>query len=200
MNVWARYFAEHGFTPELATFYGVDDEAPSTVHYRCFDRDGRFRRSRDLTSSRKRTRQPKGRRLRVCYLSPPPDRADELLICEGEPDALAALQAKHTPPERAVASRVLKLRIAFVPGTATPAARIVEEIERIGARRVYLAFDEDVPGHKAAERVFAAALRLRTVIGRVSLPEPHNDLAETLAASSGNRADVLMALLDRGVV
>lgn len=193
-----RYFEEHGFTAALAKTYGVVVSG-STIHYRCFDRAGTFFRTRDLEAERKATRQPRRRRLDVCYLTEPPAWTTHLLLCEGEPDTLAAHEASRMPSARAmavsIASYFERLAIGFLPGTATPAHKVIAEMSRLGASTVFLAFDNDYAGNAAAERIIqTAGLEHEARFRRIPFPEDH-DLADVLAAA-GNRADTLMSLLN----
>jgi len=185
-----RYFEEHGFTPALAHHYGVVVSG-STIQYRCHDRAGTFWRSRDLEAERKATKQPRRRKLDVCYFHPPPQRVGccDLLLCEGEPDALAAEQARREPGIRFSAAALLRLRIAFLPGTATPAHKVIAEVERLKPRNVYLAFDGDHAGNAAAERIFEERAGhymhpLKADFARLPIPDGQ-DLADVLAAKRG---------------
>lgn len=193
-----RYFHEHGFTAKLARDFGVVVSG-AAIHYRCFDGAGAFFRTRDLDAERKATRQPKRRKLDVCYFKGKPSAAQriDLLVCEGEPDALAAEQARREPGTRFAASALVRLRVAFLPGTATPAHKVIAEVERLQPRDVYLAFDGDYAGHAAAERIFEERAghymhARKANFTRLPIPEGQ-DLADVLAANRGG--DTLGSLI-----
>ncbi len=90
----------------------------------------------------------------------------EVLLCEGEPDALAALSALNGIP----------VAVAALPGTGIPAERITGELAH--AERVYLAMDGDDAGKKAADAI-ARALQTFTEL-RVLRVGDGEDLASRL--------------------
>jgi DNA primase len=84
-----------------------------------------------------------------CWCPEGKEGAEQVLVCEGEGDLLAALSALAVVPASAAAA-VKGLRVVSVPGTATPAERVAEELAGVGF--VFLSLDNDEAGRKATRR------------------------------------------------
>ena len=146
------YFASHAIDPELAARCGVREAAGSLV-YPCRAADGTsFDRLRSLNGAGPaKVKQPPGRPLALWWPLRRPRGAEAVLVCEGESDALAAL-------EPLAESRFAAPAVVAVPGTGFPARRLAEQLGEVGARVAFLALDADEAGRGYAEKV-APALR-----------------------------------------
>lgn len=168
-----EYFAAHAIDPVLAAGVGVTERCGSLI-YPCVDSEGTFERTRALIdNSGKRTMQPKGRDLACWWPRGRPAQAYRVLVCEGEPDALAALSAIALADGLPEAPKELleDLSVVAVPGTGFNAKRLVDELRQVGAQHVALASDGDSAGEQFAERM-DAALRAAGLQGsRLPLPE-----------------------------
>lgn len=165
----ANYLERHAIDPNLAHELGVRSDRDTLV-YPFTTKDGRtFRRRRDLDDPQRRTKQPSGEPLVPWWPAGRPEPGEDVLICEGEPDALAALSALN--------GRALK--VAALPGTTTPPATVALEVATAG--RVYMAPDGDGPGRAAADKL-ARALQSHVELYLIRL-EDGQDLADKLAAA-----------------
>ena len=132
-----------------------------------------YTRRRDLADEDKRTVQPKGEPLILWWPAGRPEPGTDVLLTEGEPDALAA---QSTRPDRGLA-------VAALPGTAMPVNRITAELA--SAANVYLALDGDKAGRDAADRI-GRALQPFTTLRIVKLGDGE-DLASRLYAQDDRR-------------
>lgn len=181
------YFERHGIDPELARELGVGEVAHALT-YRYEDRLGEYRRRRPLDGDR--TLQPQGRELSLWWPAGRPAVGADVLICEGEPDALAALTALASLNG---AAPVDVPTVTAVPGTAMPEDRVVTELREAGVPVAYVAMDGDEAGRKAAAR-FVARLRdaaIEPIV--VELPDGQ-DLADVLVRA-GDAGQALAGLL-----
>lgn len=156
-------FEARGIDPEVAAAVGVTEEEDAIVYP-----NGR---RRPFNGDRKML-HPSGTPLELWWLRSKPQ-GGEVLVTEGETDALAALtdQAKHGPAD---------LSIASMPGSGY--ARRLPEVIPPGVQTVYLAFDGDEAGYKATEaaaQAFADDDGLPPEIRVVPIPDGM-DLAEAL--------------------
>lgn len=165
-----RYLLRHAIDPELAERVGVREDRDALI----WPYDG-FERRRPLTGDR--TLQPKGRPLTLWWPAGRPSAGAEVLLCEGEPDALAALTALRSMNGRAP---ILAPTVAAVPGTGMHPGRVAEELRAAGAGAVTSAMDGDESG-RACQAKLAGALREAGLPTRlVELPDGR-DLADVLA-------------------
>ncbi len=171
------YLLRHAIDPELAAELGVREDRGALVYPY-----GDFERRRPLNGDR--TFQPSGVPLCIWWPAGRPAHGAEALLCEGEPDALAALTAMapwngHVPIARPV--------VAAIPGTGTPVETIVNELRDVSA--VTMAMDGDGPGQHKQSKI-AAALRAVGIAVRTIEPPEGADLADMLAAG-GDLAGLL---------
>lgn len=148
------------------------------------------RRRRLGESSGPKTRGGSGRSLGVWWprgrpacVSGPGGLGD-VICAEGESDALAAVTALGSYPAA----------VASIPGASFPAGRLAVELRAVGATVAALAFDGDMAGGMAADRIahdLAAA-----GIGARILAIPHGeDLASVLARVENPRRWLAHALV-----
>jgi hypothetical protein len=157
------YLERHAVDPDLAHALGVRSDRDDIL-YRYETPAGTFDRRRKLDTWI--TTQPKGEALMLWWPAGRPDPGAEVVLCEGEPDALAALSALNGD----------RIAVCATPGTTIPVERVTAELA--GARAVYLALDGDDPGKKAADR-FARALQQFTTLKLIELGDGE-DLASRL--------------------
>ena len=161
----ARYLKRHAVDLDLAYELGVRSNRDAII-YPCTTAKGEtFHRRRDLADERGITIQPKGEALILWWPAGRPGSDAEVLLCEGEGDALAALSALDD-----------LIAVCAIPGTTIPPERVTAELA--GAKAVYLALDGDEPGRKAADRI-AKALQQYTDLKLIELGEGE-DLASRL--------------------
>jgi hypothetical protein len=186
-NAGFGYLLRHAIEPELAAELGVREERGELV----YPYDG-FKRRRPLAGSR--TLQPARVPLRLWWPTGRPAPGADVLLCEGEPDALAALTAL------AAVNGDLPVKVpvvAAIPGTGIPAARVVEELR--GSSSVTLAMDGDPAGRKCAATLTRALRDAGIAALAIELPEG-KDLADLLAASEAPGQALAGLLADAEVV
>lgn len=171
-----RYFAEHAIDPAIAARCGVS-EATGALIYPYTSSDGRrYVRVRRLGPGKAITEQPRGEALSVWWPDGRPTRRGcAVVVCEGEPDALAALTALHGP------GGDLQVAVCCVPGASFPADRLLEDLAASSPRFVLLVPDGDDAGREFAGRVLEAARRspLGLLVAAAELDDGV-DLADTL--------------------
>ena len=160
----AGYLERHAVDPGLAHGLGVRSDRDDLLYPYSTPLGETFVRRRDLASGI--TKQPNGEPLILWWPAGRPERGEDVLLCEGEPDALAALSALNGSG----------MKVAALPGTAIPADRVTGELGT--AKTVYLAMDGDEAGRKAADRL-ARSLQQFTHLKVVQLGEGE-DLASRL--------------------
>ncbi len=119
-------------------------------------------------------KQPKDQPLVVWFPDGRPQPGADILLTEGEGDALAALSATNR----------LGVIVASLPGTSTPVERITAELGSAGT--VYLALDGDKPGRDATEKI-ARALQQFVALKLIRIADGE-DLASSLFAESDRPA------------
>lgn len=178
----AAYLERHAIDSDLAHDLGVRSDR-ETIVYPYARRDGTtFTRRRDLNDPEERTKQPADEPLIPYFPTGRPESGADVLVCEGEPDTLAArtaLKGRESAPT-----------VCGLPGTSTPVATVAAELGQ--ARRVYLGLDNDEPGRKAADGI-ARALQGHVELRVVQLEDDH-DLADALAAADDPAAWLVEAL------
>jgi Protein of unknown function (DUF3631)/Toprim-like len=167
-----RYLEEHAVDPQLAHELGVRSDHDVIVYPYTTPRGGSYTRRRNLAD--KITKQPKGEPLILWWPDGRPDPGANVLLCEGEPDALAALSARNGYP----------VSVAALPGTEIPLDRVTAELAVADA--VYLALDGDEPGRRAADRL-ARALQQFTNLKVIRLGDGE-DLASRLCREEDREA------------
>lgn len=174
-----EYFRAHAIDPIVAQRVGVSERAGALI-YSCEDGDGKFERRRPLAGERKqKTLQPR-RPLALWWPAGRPARARRVLVCEGEPDALAALSAIAAETSARAAAAVLgDLAVVAVPGTGFPVKRLAEQLQAIGAERALLASDSDESGDEYAAKAAVALDGVGISAMRLPLAEGA-DLADCL--------------------
>jgi hypothetical protein len=138
----AAYLERHAVDAELAHGLGVRSERDRIVYPYVTPRGNEYVRRRRIGDTK--TWQPKDEPLVLWWPAGRPEPGADVLLCEGEPDALAALSALNGQP----------VSVAALPGTAIPSERVTAELA--GAGCVWLAMDGDEPGKKAADRLARA--------------------------------------------
>lgn len=170
------YFRCRAIDPAVAFACGVRERGGCIV-FPARDADGkpseRFRRLAE--GSGPKTRGRAGRTLGVWWPAGTPTagvRVDQdVLVCEGESDALAAVTALG-PQDRVL--------IASLPGASFPTRVLIAEMRRVGAKVAALAFDGDCAGGMNSDRL-AWALVEQGVGARILAVPFGEDLASTLA-------------------
>ena len=174
------YLELHAVDPDLAFEIGVRSAKDTILYEYRKPRGESFIRRRDLNDERSITKQPAGEPLILWWPGGRPAPGTDVLLAEGEPDALAAISALNGDP----------YAVAAVPGTGIPPERVTAELG--GAGRVFLAMDGDPPGRKAADQ-FARALQEFVEIRVVWLGEGE-DLASRLVRQDDRRRWLLETL------
>lgn len=187
----AAYLTARGIDMQIAWDCGVR-EASSAIVWPTRDADGRLspRRRRLAEGPGPKVRGMSGRTLGVWWpLGRPTDaHLADVMVCEGESDALSALSALAGADDAFV-------RVASIPGASFPARVLADELLVVGARVAALAFDGDLAGATSADRI--AAELVAEGIGARILAVPHGeDLASVLGGSENARAWLSMALLE----
>ena len=160
----ASYLERHAVDVELAHALGVRSDRDDILYPYSRPRGGTFVRRRVLATGI--TQQPSGEPLVPWFPAGRPAAAGDVLLTEGEPDALAALSSLNGDP----------FTVCAIPGTSIPPERLTAELA--GAGRVYLAMDGDEAGRKAVDRI-ARALQQYTELRIVKVGEGE-DLASRL--------------------
>ena len=166
-----------GIDPVIAERCGVREENGAIV-WPTLDPDGKpSPRRRSLNGAGPKVRGAAGGKLAAWWPMGRPGSVDAVLICEGESDALAALTAFATSDAD---DRGPAFAVTSVPGTGFPRERLAAELRDVGASEAILAYDGDMAGRKAAERV-ADALAGAGINARALSLADGEDLASTLA-------------------
>lgn len=176
------YLERHAIDLDLAWSLGVRSDRDTILYPFETPKGETYTRRRDLAADRSFTVQPTGEPLILWWPAGRTEPGAEVLLCEGEPDALAALSAMNGRP----------VAVAALPGTATPVERVTAELG--GASCVYLALDGDDAGRRAADRC-ARALQSFTTLKVIRLGDGE-DLASRLHGED-DRPGWLAAALDK---
>lgn len=143
------YFKRHAIDPVVAREVGIQANA-AAISYRYSRADGTtYERRRRFEEAK--TVQPKGEPLTLWWPLKRPERADAVLVAEGEPDALAAVCALRGAPVGYDA-----LPVAGIPGTGFPPAKLAAELAELGVKAAIVVMDGDDAGRKYAEKAKAA--------------------------------------------
>lgn len=164
------YFTARAISPRLAWECGVREQAGAIV-WPTVDADGRPspRRRRLGEGPGPKVRGLAGRTLGVWWPLGRPERADgDVLICEGESDAMAAASLLAPSDRVSVASGHVR------------AAVLARELQEVGATVAALAFDGDIAGGQSADRL-AQALVAEGIGARILAVPYEHDLASVLA-------------------
>jgi Protein of unknown function (DUF3631)/Toprim-like len=173
------YFVSHGIDPAVAAEVGVSERGDSLI-FSCADAAGAFERVRPLGDGPAKVRQPRGRQLVCWWPDGRPGTATQVLVCEGESDALAALSAIRA--SRGIAGEILAdVQVVAVPGASFPVARLVDELRQLGTQRAILGADADAAGEKFTAAAGHALRAAGIEAPRLPLPAGR-DLADELAA------------------
>jgi DNA primase len=111
-----------------------------------------------------------------------------VLLCEGESDALAALEPLSD-------SDFAALEVVAIPGTGFPIKRLVEQLIEAGVGEVFLALDGDEAGRSYSDRA-SATLREAGIRSIVVELEDGTDLADNLVRADDRSAWIQNALAD----
>jgi Toprim domain len=136
----------HRIDLHLAQRVDVRSDRETVVYPVTTPRGESYERRRDLSDPKRRTIQPAGQPLCLIWFDGRPDPGDDVLLAEGESDALAALSHLNGSA----------IKVGAIPGVVTPVEQVAGELGH--CRRVYLALDDDQPGRAATIR-FAEVLR-----------------------------------------
>jgi len=181
------YFVVHAIDPDLAAMVGVT-EADGRIVWPCRDASGqelpRRRRLDPEPGVGPKVTQPAGRTPAPWWPLGRPERASAVLVCEGEPDALAAASALRTAPE------ALRLAVVGLPGSSARLALLAGDLVACECKEVMLAAHGDPAGDRLAERITEELRPLDIAAVRLSLGEGR-DLADELAGVSSDRGEWL---------
>ncbi len=180
------YMREHGILPALAKRVGVREE-PGALVWPTDDADGQpAPRRLTLNGTGPKVRGEAGRSLGVWWPGGRPKRAESVLVCEGESDALAALSTLVSSEEDTDGSvsflRGLIGGVLSLPGTGFPPERLVEGLSSVGAGFVALALDADEAGRRAARSAMEAVRAAGMQVVVLNLPDGR-DLGDCVAAT-----------------
>lgn len=180
-----RYFAVRAINAQLAWDCGVRERNGAIV-WPTVDAQGLLSpRSRRLDEgSGPKVRGEYGRTLGVWWPKGRPTAPHDILVCEGESDGLAALTALTGG----------RTAVATIPGASFPALRLLTELQHAGANVVALAFDGDLAGGQATERI-VATLAVNGIGARVIAIPDDQDLASILGAEPNPARWLRKALL-----
>lgn len=187
MTAARDYLLSHGIDLELAAECGVRSDGLN-LYFPYEAPDGtKYERARNMVDGI--TKQPAGRQLDVFW---PLGKAAgmPILLCEGEADTLAAasvLEATDHPMLEGLCP-------VGIPGASFPMGRACRELGT--CRPIYVCFDPDEAGTKAAKRfVLESERRLTAKVVVCNLPDG-KDLADCLVDQAPeDRADWLANLL-----
>lgn len=178
----AAYLERHAIDLDIAYRLGVRYDR-DTVVYPYTAPDGHtYQRRRDLNDPKRRTKQPPGEPLTLWWPAGRPEGGSSVLLCEGEPDALAALTALEGREDAPT--------VCGLPGTTTPPPTIAAELGQVGT--LYLALDGDEAGRDCADKI-ARALQHHVELRVVEFDE-EQDLADRLASEAAGPAWLVHAL------
>lgn len=178
-----KYMAARAINPHLAHELGVKLEGDDLV----FPNGKRRPLSGDV-----RFLNGKGQPAQPWWLQ---NGGEEVLVCEGESDGLAALSALRSLPADH-RSGLRSLAVVAIPGNGFPLERLTRELR--GYKLAYTAFDNDDSGRAYNERATDALVdaRVRPVDLWGRGDADANDLAEWLAAiPEYDRGEFLAALI-----
>lgn len=184
-----NYFAERAIAPDLAAELGVLEDG----HGLLFPYRGEgetFSRRRSLNGAGPKVSQPKGTRL--CPWQPVPgEELRDVLVTEGESDALAALSALRDSP----VEDLRNLPVVAIPGTGFPVERVVQHLTDGKCRLAWIALDADDAGRAYMEKLVPELIAAGAKVCTVELAEGR-DLADCLAAQAEDqRADWIANML-----
>lgn len=165
------YLEVHAVDLDLAWELGVRSDLDALTFPYATARGETFKRRREPGGI---VKQPKGVPLIVWFPAGRPEPGANVLLCEGEGDALAAVSALNGAA----------ITVAAIPGTTIPVERITAELA--GASIVYLALDGDEPGRKATDKI-ARALQGFTTLKLIRLGDGE-DIASRLYAEEDRTA------------
>lgn len=191
------YFQAHAIEPNVASAVGVT-ERNGTLVFPYADAAGTFERTRPLDVNVAKVRQPARRPLVTWWPAGRPERVEQVLIVEGESDALAALTAQHAKADPIPAEILSHVSVVAVPGASFPVQRLADELRGLSVRRAILAPDADTAGDKFATSAAKALTTAGVESARLPLPTG-TDLADALAAAedgAGWLASVIADLPD----
>lgn len=169
------YFRAHAIDPAVAAECGVAEKDGALVFTVTRPDGSTFERRRPLNGPAK-VIQPAGEPLTLWWPQGRPDSTDAVLVGEGESDELAALSALRCTPVGCYRD----LKVAAIPGTGFPVARLADELAAVGARQVALALDADEAGRSYTERARAALAAAGIEAVSVQVPDGQ-DLSDVLA-------------------
>lgn len=181
------YFAARGIDERIAWNCGVR-ERDGAIVWPTVDADGepspRRRPLRDGPGPK--VRGATGRTLGVWWPAGRPTHvAGDVLVCEGESDALAALSALRG---------VLGICVASVPGAGFPARVLIKELHAVRATVAAFGFDGDLAGGQNADRL-ADALVAEGIGARIMAIPPGEDLGSIMGKVPSPAAWLSTALL-----
>ncbi len=180
------YFASHAIDPATAWTCGVREDS-SAIVWPTVDADGRLspRRRRLGDGPGPRVRGGTGRTIGVWWPLGKPGRVGDgdVLVAEGESDALAAVCALDGVPD-----------VHVVEGAKAGRGVLVGELLSVGAASAALGFDGDMAGAATADRI-AWELVAAGVAARIVAVPHGEDLASVLARVADPAAWLRAALL-----
>ena len=187
-----HYFAERAIDPDLAAELGVRENGHGLEFPYPHGMGEQFARTRSLNGGGPKVRQPSGTML-VPWQPVRNGKAREVLVTEGESDALAAISALRRSP----LGEFRDLPVLAIPGTGCPVKRVVEHLASTECQQAWVALDADDAGRAYTEKLIPLLGEKGIRICRVDFAEGF-DLADSLAAvAEDERGDwIANALLD----
>jgi KaiC/GvpD/RAD55 family RecA-like ATPase len=174
------YLLEHGIAEDAAVACGVREESGYVLYPYVTDDDERYNRRRPIGGGNVRT--PAGAKAAAWWPQGPPERAERVLVAEGESDALAAVTAQRAASDPHERTLLDGLVVVAVPGAGFPPDRLRDALARRECTEAILAFDGDDAGRRGAHRT-AATLRAAGITVLQIDPEDGHDLADCIAAA-----------------
>jgi hypothetical protein len=186
------YFASRAIVPDVAAELGVRESRGELEFPYPNGAAEQFSRTRSLNGAGPKVRQPSATML-VPWQPVRNGKAREVLVTEGESDALAAISALRRSP----LGQFHDLPVLAIPGTGCPVTRVVEHLASTECQQAWVALDADDAGRAYTEKLIPLLGEKGIRICRVDFADGF-DLADSLAAVAENeRGDwIANALLD----
>ena len=176
----AEYFGAHAIDPAIAAACGCVEQDGAPAYWYPGPERQEFLRPHKC--------QPKGLPLELWW--PCGTEGTAALVCEGEPDALAAASVlfrcngNGLEPAPNLPAPLAGLVPTAIPGTPTKEATVVAGLQDAGISTAYVAMDADGPGRKKSDKLVVALAEAQIKAIPLTTLAEGADLADSLAACS----------------